>query len=172
MGVLKNNQKKDIRFEMGDVVLYEPTVAQREELKSVIAKNTDIDLEKGEAVSTYSYEIVRYILKYFTSIGDEIDELNDSELEEQIENGNHKISRLMMEIENMLREITEETINACMRDVKNLNEQLKMIDMTSELNDIRKTFNDLAKKNGINKTFDDMLEVGIKELEAKKDDTK
>ena len=81
MGVLKNNQKKEIRFQKDDVILYEPNKAQLDELKIIITENTNIDLENGEAVSELSYDIVRYIFKFLTSIGDEVDDLDDEELE-------------------------------------------------------------------------------------------
>ena len=51
MGILKNNQKKEIRFQKDDVILYEPNKAQLDELKVIITENTNIDLENGEAVS-------------------------------------------------------------------------------------------------------------------------
>ena len=77
MGVLKNNQKKEIRFQKDDVILYEPNKAQLDELKVIITENTNIDLENGEAVSELSYDIIRYIFKFLTSIGDEVDYLDD-----------------------------------------------------------------------------------------------
>ena len=115
MGILKNNQKKEIRFQKDDVILYEPNKAQLDELKIIITENTNIDLENGEAVSELSYDIVRYIFKFLTSIGDEVDDLDDEELEECIENGNNKISSLMVEIENMIREICDKLINSYIR---------------------------------------------------------
>ena len=152
MGILKNNQKKEIRFQKDDVILYEPNKAQLDELKIIITENTNIDLENGEAVSELSYDIVRYIFKFLTSIGDEVDDLDDEELEQCIENGNNKISSLMVEIENMIREI------------RSINEKFKILELNGELENVKSEFNTMAKKNNLNVTFDDLA----KQVEEKK----
>ena len=164
MGILKNNQKKEIRFQKDDVILYEPNKAQLDELKVIITENTNIDLENGEAVSELSYNIVRYIFKFLTSIGDEVDDLDDEELEECIENGNNKISSLMIEIENMIREICDKLINSYIREIRNINEKFKVLELNGELESVKSEFNTMAKKNNLNVTFDDLA----KQVEEKK----
>lgn len=164
MGILKNNQKKEIRFQKDDVILYEPNKAQLDELKVIITENTNIDLENGEAVSELSYDIVRYIFKFLTSIGDEVDDLDDEELEQCIENGNNKISSLMMEIENMIREICDKLINRYIREIRNINEKFKILELNGELENVKSEFNTMAKKNNLNVTFDDLA----KQVEEKK----
>lgn len=164
MGILKNNQKKEIRFQKDDVILYEPNKAQLDELKVIITENTNIDLENGEAVSELSYDIVRYIFKFLTSIGDEVDDLDDEELEECIENGNNKISSLMIEIENMIREICDKLINGYIREIRNINEKFKILELNGELENVKSEFNTMAKKNNLNVTFDDLA----KQVEEKK----
>ena len=155
MGILKNNQKKEIRFQKDDVILYEPNKAQLDELKTIIIENTNIELENGEAVSELSYDIIRYIFKFLTSIGDEVDDLDDEELEECIENGNNKISSLMIEIENMIREICDKLINSYIREIRNINEKFKILELNGELENVKSEFNTMAKKNNLNVTFDD-----------------
>ena len=164
MGILKNNQKKEIRFQKDDVILYEPNKAQLDELKIIITENTNIDIENGEAVSELSYDIVRYIFKFLTSIGDEVDDLDDEELEECIENGNNKISSLMIEIENMIREICDKLINSYIREIRNINEKFKVLELNGELESVKSEFNTMAKKNNLNVTFDDLA----KQVEEKK----
>ena len=164
MGILKNNQKKEIRFQKDDVILYEPNKAQLDELKVIITENTNIDLENGEAVSELSYDIIRYIFKFLTSIGDEVDDLDDEELEECIENGNNKISSVMIEIENMIREICDKLINSYIREIRNINEKFKILELNGELENVKSEFNTMAKKNNLNVTFDDLA----KQVEEKK----
>ena len=164
MGILKNNQKKEIRFQKDDVILYEPNKAQLDELKIIITQNTNTDLENGEAVSELSYDIIRYIFKFLTSIGDEVDDLDDEELEQCIENGNNKISSLMIEIENMIREICDKLINSYIREIRNINERFKILELNGELENVKSEFNTMAKKNNLNVTFDDLA----KQVEEKK----
>ena len=62
MGILRDNQKTQIRYECEEVILYEPTNAQLAELKHIVYENTKMDLEKGVATTEYSYDIIIYIL--------------------------------------------------------------------------------------------------------------
>ena len=41
--LLKNNQKKEIRFQKDDVILYEPNKAQLDELKIIITENIGLN---------------------------------------------------------------------------------------------------------------------------------
>lgn len=125
MGILKDNQKTQIRYECEEVILYEPTKTQLDELKHLIYENTQMDLDTGVATTEYSYDIMRYIFKFYTTIGDEVDELNDDELEDLIENGNHKIQGLMRAITEMLREIAEGSLYELESIIRTYNEQKK-----------------------------------------------
>jgi hypothetical protein len=158
MGILKNNQKTNIRFKQDEVILYEPNEVQKEELRLIILDNTKLDLNSGEAVSEYSYNLVRYMLRFLTSVGEEVDELTDDELEVLIENGNGKIASLMRAIENLLREVTEEMIYKYIVDIKNVKERLRMAEAELDIGDIKKTFNTISEKANLNKTFDELIE--------------
>ena len=156
MGILKDNQKKEIRFQEGEIILYEPNKVQLEELKNIIIESTNIDLKNGEAVSELSYDIVRYIFKYLTSIGDEVDDLDDEELEECLENGNNKISLLMMAVEDMIREICNKLVYNYMREVRSINDKFRILELNGELENAKIGFNEMARKNNLNVTFDDL----------------
>ena len=164
MSILKDNQKKEIRFQEGEIILYEPNKVQLEELKNIIIESTNIDLKNGEAVSELSYDIIRYIFKYLTSIGDEVDDLDDEELEECLENGNNKISLLMMAIEDMIREICNKLVYDYMREVRSINDKFRILELNGELENAKIGFNEMARKNNLNVTFDDLT----KQVEEKK----
>ena len=89
---------------------------------------------------------------------------DDEELEECIENGNNKISSLMIEIENMIREICDKLINSYIREIRNINEKFKVLELNGELESVKSEFNTMAKKNNLNVTFDDLA----KQVEEKK----
>ena len=75
MGILRDNHRAEKRYECEEVVLYEPDQVQIQELKNIIMDNTKIDVETGNAETVYSENIIRYIFKFYTTIGEEIDEL-------------------------------------------------------------------------------------------------
>lgn len=164
MGILRDNQKTQIRYECEEVILYEPTNTQLAELKHIVYENTKMDLEKGVATTEYSYDIMRYIFKFYTTIGDEVDELTDDELEDLIENGNHKIQGLMRAITEMLREITSNSLYELESAIKTYNEQKKADELLQKANKLKK---ELEEKINVDKIIENQKE--IEKLEKEKD---
>ena len=164
MGILRDNQKTQIRYECEEVILYEPTNTQLAELKHIVYENTNMDLEKGVATTEYSYDIMRYIFKFYTTIGDEVDELTDDELEDLIENGNHKIQGLMRAITEMLREIASNSLYELESAIKTYNEQKKADELLQKANKLKK---ELEEKINIDKIIENQKE--IEKLEKEKD---
>ena len=164
MGILRDNQKTQIRYECEEVILYEPTKTQLAELKHIVYENTKMDLEKGVATTEYSYDIMRYIFKFYTTIGDEVDELTDDELEDLIENGNHKIQGLMRAITEMLREIASDSLYELESAIKTYNEQKKADELLQRANKLKK---ELEEKINVDKIIENQKE--IEKLEKEKD---
>lgn len=164
MGILRDNQKTQIRYECEEVILYEPTKSQLAELKHIVYENTKMDLEKGVATTEYSYDIMRYIFKFYTTIGDEVDELTDDELEDLIENGNHKIQGLMRAITEMLREIASDSLYELESAIKTYNEQKKADELLQKANKLKK---ELEEKINVDKIIENQKE--IEKLEKEKD---
>ena len=123
-----------------------------------------MDLEKGVATTEYSYDIMRYIFKFYTTIGDEVDELTDDELEDLIENGNHKIQGLMRAITEMLREITSNSLYELESAIKTYNEQKKADELLQKANKLKK---ELEEKINVDKIIENQKE--IEKLEKEKD---
>ena len=164
MGILRDNQKTQIRYECEEVILYEPTKSQLAELKHIVYENTKMDLEKGVATTEYSYDIMRYIFKFYTTIDDEVDELTDDELENLIENGNHKIQGLMRAITEMLREIASDSLYELESAIKTYNEQKKADELLQKANKLKK---ELEEKINVDKIIENQKE--IEKLEKEKD---
>lgn len=163
MGILRDNQKTQIRYECEEVILYEPTNTQLAELKHIVYENTKMDLGKGVATTEYSYDIMRYIFKFYTTIGDEVDELTDDELEDLIENGNHKIQGLMRAITEMLREIASNSLYELESAIKTYNEQKKADELLQKANKLKK---ELEEKINVDKIIENQKE--IEKLEKEK----
>ena len=164
MGILRDNQKTQIRYECEEVILYEPTNAQLAELKHIEYENTKLDLEKGVATTEYSYDIMRYIFKFYTTIGDEVDELTDDELEDLIENGNHKIQGLMRAITEMLREIASDSLYELESAIKTYNEQKKADELLQKANKLKK---ELEEKINVDKIIENQKEIEKLEKDMK-----
>ena len=121
-------------------------------------------LDIGVATTEYSYDIMRYIFKFYTTIGDEVDELTDDELEDLIENGNHKIQGLMRAITEMLREIASDSLYELESAIKTYNEQKKADELLQKANKLKK---ELEEKINVDKIIENQKE--IEKLEEEKD---
>ena len=116
-------------------------------------------MESGMASIELSYNIIRYIFKFYTTIGEEVDELDDEELGELIENGNHKIMGLMRAIKEMLREINEEIIDETLDSIRNLNDHLNLARIERERNNLEKNFNKTNEEIQGNLTFEEAMNI-------------
>ena len=48
MGILDNHKKKTIRYEKDDIKLFEPTMAQREEITKLISNEDNIKIDEKQ----------------------------------------------------------------------------------------------------------------------------
>lgn len=173
MGVLQNHKKKDVRFQKGDLIIYEPNEIQYNEIVKIIEDNvvTNNNLDaKGEL----GIQPIRYLIRELTSIGSEIDEMSDTELNIAFDNGDRELVLFIRELTTLINEITEdiqykqyELIDTMSKIFSILNSQESEIDMKNK-------FNRLCKRKGINMTFDEFIELqnNPEELQKRMNPTK
>lgn len=157
MGILEKNQKQQIRFEKGDFILYEPNELQREEINSLLEKQ-NIKLEDNSIQGEVDTRFIRFILKECTSLGNEIDEYTDEELDIKLENGNRDIALFMRAIEELCNEVTEDYFYAKEKEIKLIIKILDIINANMTKNEMEKKFNALMKRNKVNLTLNEFIE--------------
>ena len=112
---------------------------------------------KNNQKTAIRYECGEIIL--YATIGEEVEELDDEELGELIENGNHKIMGLMRAIKEMLREINEEIIEETLDSIRNLNDHLNLARIERERNNLEKNFNKTNEEIQGNLTFEEAMNI-------------
>lgn len=157
MGILEKNQKQEIRFEKGDFILYEPNELQGEEINSLLEKQ-DIKLEDNSIQGEVDTRFIRFILKECTSLGNEIDEYTDEELDIKLENGNRDITLFMRAIEELCNEVAEDYFYAKEKEIKLIIKILDIINANITKNEMEKKFNSLMKRNKVNLTLNEFVE--------------
>lgn len=153
--LLKKHQKTKIRFQNGDFILYEPNKEQYQQIVDMVSKNVEItdDMNiKGEII----FENIKFIIRELTSVGKEIDDYSDEELQELLENGDRQIKSLITGITELLEEVSEDIFNQYFNQIKTINNYLKVIDKAEDFEKMKKSFNKLAKANKLGITFDDL----------------
>ena len=164
---LLNNQKQEIRFQMGDIILYEPNEEQLEELKKILGENLKVD-DNLNASGEIDYKYIRWIIRELCKDGAFVDEYTDDQLEELINNGNRNVRLLVNAIADLLSEIGEDMLLENAQLISTYSQIATILNSNSDKQAMEKKFNKLFKKNGYDVNFEDLGNLTPEMLEKKK----
>lgn len=157
---LKDYERKDILFQRGELILYNPNKIQMDEIKKEYS-----DKVKMSNVDEIKADInLRYIYRNLTSLGSQIDELSDEEFEELLDENNSKYSRdmelLYKEVLDLVNDIAEDIVHDFMSQIKETKQLVNIITANTDLVETQKKLEKFLKKNKIlNKdtTMDELI---------------
>lgn len=153
---LVDNQKKEVRFVEGDIVLYEPNDEQLSRLKEMVKA---IDISDENKSTEISINYLRYIIRNLCKDGDFIDDISDEVFIQLWENGNLKIMKLKNAIEDLLSEVGELIMLEQSSLIKVYTQMANVLNSNNEIETMKAKFNKLFKK--YNLTFDDVVSGNI-----------
>ena len=158
MGILDKHQKQEIRFQSGDLIMYNPTDVQVEEFKNVLSEsfsiNQDLSIDGG-----LNLREIRFMISSLTNIGSEINELSDEELLQKIDNGDRQLTLLLREIERYIYEFVEDMSYEQEKSIKFINSSINIINSNADNVKMKEKVNRLLKKNKITATIDELMAV-------------
>lgn len=157
MGILERNKKQEVRFEKGDFILYEPSDLQREEIFKIIEKQ-NLEINENNIEGELDINFFRYILRECTSVGAEVEEYSDQELDNVFDKGNREMSLFLREIEKLTEELVEDLIYMQEKEIKLMIKILDILNTNMTKNEMEKKFDNLMKRNKINVTLNDFVE--------------
>jgi hypothetical protein len=160
--IFEDNQKEEIRFQDGNIVLYEPTEEERNKLKEFIFKSNS---EEDKTVVGINF--VREIIRTLVKDGGFIDELSDKEIEEQLNNGNRKLTLLQREIKDLLDEIVEDIRYEEEQTMKQIKTMLNIINSKKSEEEMKNKLDKFFKKNKIKTKYDELIQKGMASEELK-----
>lgn len=166
MNFLESNQRQNIRFKSGNVLLFEPNDEQRDEIEKLLLNQ---DIKMNEEKAEVDYSIIRYILRNCCENGAFIDEYTDEEIINKINSGNRTLKKLEQEAILIMEEVLEDMYFNTERELKGIDSLLNIFNRNDSIEKLKVKFNKLSKKHKWNLTFDDLLKVStennkIKEL--------
>lgn len=163
MGILQKHQKKEIRYESKDFRLYNPSEIQRQELSKIVMDNSKI--EGDNLTAEYGLNMIRFIFKELTNIGEEVNELSDKELESLLDNGDRELELLIREVTLLIEEISEDSIYIITKQIKMINSLLSSLDTNGDMEKLKNKFNKFAKKYKLKMTWEDIVSNSEKQSE-------
>lgn len=157
MGILERNQKREVRFEKGEIALYEPTEFQKDEIYSLL-ENQNITLQEGKIEGEIDVRFVRYVLKECSTLGAEIDEYSNEKLDSLLSNGNRNVQLFMRSVEDLCNELVEDYFYVKEKEVKIIIKIMDILNANLTQMELEKKFNNLMKRNKVNLTLNEFVE--------------
>lgn len=156
MASIKKHTKSNIRAKYDDIIVYNPSKKQAEELKELITNS--LRLSNGEIQGDFGFDIIRKLIKDFTNIdNDEIDALSDEELDELSDLADNTLSAVFNELEAILTEVTEKIAQDTIRDLKKIVANIEQLKDIQEFAKVAQEFDKVCEENNINLTLNDLM---------------
>lgn len=160
--IFDDNQKEEIRFQDGNIVMYEPNEEERNRLKEMVFKS---DSEENKTIIGINF--VREIIRTLVKDGNFIDELSDEDIEKKLNNGNRRLTLLQREIKNLLDEIVEDIRYEEDQTKKQIKAMLNIFNSKKSEEEIKNKLDKFLKKNKIKLTSDELIKKGMASEELK-----
>lgn len=156
MASIRKHAKSNIRAKYDDIIVYNPSKKQAEELKELITNS--LRLSNGEIQGDFGFDIIRKLIKDFTNIdNDEIDALSDEELDELSDLADNTLSAVFNELEVILTEVTEKIAQDTIRDLKKIVANIEQLKDIQEFAKVAQEFDKACEENNINLTLNDLM---------------
>lgn len=146
MGILKKHQQGEIRYQDEDLIIYEPTKAIKDEIKLIIGENSKLEEDKDGVNIQIGIKTIRFLIKELTSVGEEVNEYSDEELEEILDGADFKLNKLIRELVKILEEISEEVVDSYISQIKSAKNLIEMYEAEKEVNRLNKKIEKLKPK--------------------------
>lgn len=159
--IFEDNQREEIRFQNGNIVLYEPTIEDRERLKEIISKSSN------DEKITIGINFIREIIRSLVKDGNFIDTMSDDEIEEKLNRGNRRLTLLYREIKKILDEIVEDIQYEQEQQIKTINSLVNILNSNKEAEMMKNKLDKFFKKNKLNLTIDEIINKGMASEELK-----
>lgn len=156
MASIRKHVKSNIRAKYDDIIVYNPSKKQAEELKESITNS--LRLSNGEIQGDFGFDIIRKLIKDFTNIdNDEIDALSDEELDELSDLADNTLSAVFNELEAILTEVTEKIAQDTIRDLKKIVANIEQLKDIQEFAKVAQEFDKACEENNIDLTLNDLM---------------
>lgn len=146
MGILKKHQQGEIRYQDEDLIIYEPTKNIKDEIKSIIGENAKLEENQDGVNVQVGIKTIRFLIKELTSIGEEVNDYSDEELENILDGADFKLNKLIRELIKILEEISEEVVDSYISQIKSAKNLIEMYETEKEMNRLNKKIEKLKPK--------------------------
>lgn len=156
MGLLREELKKQNRAICGKYIINYLSDEQYLELKQMFINVSTMDSELGIS-GNITEDMIRYMFKNITNVGEEIDSISSEEMFELIKNGSYDFKRVIKEFKDIIIEIAEEIQDEQYNSINILNSYANVLNASTEMETVKKKMDKMLKKQGLDVTFEELL---------------
>lgn len=156
--LLEKYQKGEYRYKNKDLILYYPTDEQYDEIKQLVQNSIQID-KNMKINGELSFKSVRFIIREVSSIGSEIDNMEDDEIQQKLNNGDRTLVLLKREIDLLIQEIVDDIFYDYTQQIKEMDSLLNIANSNDNLERMKVKMNKFFKKYKINMKFEDFMKI-------------
>ena len=149
MGLLDKYQKNNIRFQYDDLILYEPNAEQMQQLKDFLSNKVEVD-EEFNINQEILFSQIRWVIREMTSIGYEIDEYTDEELQEKLNNGTEGLQLLLNAISDLFTYVVESLYQDYITQIKQILDLIEVGKKNQQIEDMKTEVLNKLQSVGIN----------------------
>lgn len=156
MGLLREELKKKNRAIYGKYIVNRVSDEQYLHLKQMFITASTID-SKLSIEGNITEDMIRYMFKYITNVGEEIEGVSTEELFELIKHGSQDFKMVIKEFKDVIIEIAEDVQDEQYNSINILNSYVNVLNASTEMEVVKKKMDKLLKKQGLDITFEEML---------------
>ena len=159
MTFFNEHLKEEVRFKCNHFTFMNPTVEQEAYIRDIMQNSMrttdgseDIDIE-----GTFDYDLIKWIIKELSNVGDGIDELSAEDFNTLIDRGDTTVEELMYQVEILLSEIGTKITREQSRMIDTVEKYIELLDVGNKVDNVKTKIVKVFQKKGINLSSEECL---------------
>lgn len=159
MGFFTEHIKQETRFKCKYFTFMNPTDEQEAYIRDIMQnsmKTTD-ETEDIDIEGTFDYDLIKWIIKELSNVGEGVDDLSAEDFNTLIDKGDTVVEELMYQVELLLFEIGTKITRGQSRMINTVEKYIELLDVGNKVDNVKSKVVEVFQKKGINLSSEECL---------------
>ena len=159
MGFFTEHIKQETRFKCKYFTFMNPTDEQEAYIRDIMQnsmKTTD-ETEDIDIEGTFDYDLIKWIIKELSNVGEGVDDLSAEDFNTLIDKGDIVVEELMYQVELLLSEIGTKITREQSRMIDTVEKYIELLDVGNKVDNVKSKVVEVFQKKGINLSSEECL---------------
>ena len=159
MTFFNEHLKEEVRFKCKYFTFMNPTVEQETYIRDIMQnsmKTTDVS-EDIDIEGTFDYDLIKWIIKELSNVGEGVDDLSAEDFNTLIDKGDTVVEELMYQVEILLSEIGTKITREQSRMIDTVEKYIELLDVGNKVDNVKTKIVKVFQKKGINLSSEECL---------------